>query len=290
MRDGRPVHGHDAVAGREPGGGALPRCSAAIIDGADHRVDPCVDADAASLRPGIQLGPDVGHELPACALQPDLQLPFRCGRDFAADVAETLHRPPVDGRDAVAGLQPGAERRRRPVCRDHDAVAGRADRETRPRDDGQHQQREHQVGDRPGGDDRDTPPRTGGEECPVLGEPRRPCVRPAAQHLVAAHLAVAAERKPGDLVPGAAALQADQPLAPAEGEDLHVHARCAGREEVAGFVDQDHHPQPDHADDDGEHRVHDVKLLPHRTRGHPAGWSRSSPSPRRAPECDGRSA
>jgi hypothetical protein len=67
--------------------------------------------------------------------------------------------------------------------------------------------------------------------------------------ILAEHLHVAAEREGRDAVIGAAAREPEEPRAEAEREDLDLHARPLGDEEVPQLVDEDQDADPEHGRD-----------------------------------------
>ena len=74
--------------------------------------------------------------------------------------------------------------------------------------------------------------------------------------VLAGHLDVAAERQQADAIIRLALLESPQAPAKAEGKHFHADAKILGRQEMAQFMDEDHHPKnDDHSEQVGDYDV-----------------------------------
>ena len=110
-------------------------------------------------------------------------------------------------------------------------------------DAGHEAEGEDEVGDGAGEGDEDALPAGMGVE--VAGVVVGVWLRRGSWEYLAGHLDVAAEGEDGDAVVGVAALEAEEALAEADGEDLDADAAELGDGEVAEFVDQNHDAKDD---------------------------------------------
>ncbi len=78
-----------------------------------------------------------------------------------------------------------------------------------------------------------------------LGEELVGVALPLFGGIVTGHADIAAQRQDAQAIVGGPAAPTGDPGTEADGENLDAHAKGAGNNEMAPFMNQDHHAQPD---------------------------------------------
>ena len=119
--------------------------------------------------------------------------------------------------------------------------------------DGHEDDGEEEVGEGAGEGDEDALPAGMGVEVAGIGG--------TLAGIIAGHFDIAAEGKEADAVVCVAALEADEALAEADGEDLDTDTAELGHDEVAGLVDENHDAEDDEKFEDGGHGLGSLNLF-----------------------------